>query len=391
MGGSLGGLTAALVLRDIGCDVKVLERSPVSLEGRGAGIVIHPTTIRYLVERAGTSAHGIGIGVRTLRYLDSNGFVAHEQPLELRFASYYSLYRDLLACFGEEHYRLGSEVVGFHQTAESVVVEEVDGTTHSCDLLVCADGIRSTARRLLLPEVTIDYAGYIAWRGTTRPGDLPVQSAERIAGAITYAVLDRSHMLTYPIPPSDDDPSAEPVANWLWYRNVAPGRDLQELFTDKEGAVRDLTVPPGSVQDKFVDMLRADAVSLLPPPLADAVLHSSDPFIQAVVDVAIPRMVFGRICIMGDAAFAARPHVAVGTAKAADDAWQLANAIKTCDAVDVDERLRSWEARQMKLGRSVMVRTRRAGERSQFEGSWEVGEQLPFGLYEIGDSALPVP
>jgi 2,6-dihydroxypyridine 3-monooxygenase len=47
MGGSLGGLTAGLVLRDIGCDVTVCERSRTPLEGRGAGIVLHPATVRY--------------------------------------------------------------------------------------------------------------------------------------------------------------------------------------------------------------------------------------------------------------------------------------------------------------------------------------------------------
>jgi 2,6-dihydroxypyridine 3-monooxygenase len=46
MGGSLGGLTAALVLRKIGCEVDVFERSNALLEGRGAGIISHAVTIR---------------------------------------------------------------------------------------------------------------------------------------------------------------------------------------------------------------------------------------------------------------------------------------------------------------------------------------------------------
>jgi 2,6-dihydroxypyridine 3-monooxygenase len=60
VGGSLGGLTAALVLRDQGWDVDVLERSAVPLQGRGAGIVAHPTTVRYLVERVGKAIGDIG-------------------------------------------------------------------------------------------------------------------------------------------------------------------------------------------------------------------------------------------------------------------------------------------------------------------------------------------
>ena len=51
VGGSLGGLTAALVLRDLGCEVDVFERSAAELESRGAGIVVLDATIRYLRER----------------------------------------------------------------------------------------------------------------------------------------------------------------------------------------------------------------------------------------------------------------------------------------------------------------------------------------------------
>jgi hypothetical protein len=58
--GSFGGLTAALLLRDQGWDVDVLAPSPNPLEGRGAGIVIRPTTVRYLVERAGKRIGDIG-------------------------------------------------------------------------------------------------------------------------------------------------------------------------------------------------------------------------------------------------------------------------------------------------------------------------------------------
>jgi 2,6-dihydroxypyridine 3-monooxygenase len=53
MGGSLGGLTAALVLRDAGCDVRVFERSTSALQARGAGIATLDATLRYLTERGG--------------------------------------------------------------------------------------------------------------------------------------------------------------------------------------------------------------------------------------------------------------------------------------------------------------------------------------------------
>jgi 2,6-dihydroxypyridine 3-monooxygenase len=62
----------------------------------------------------------------------------------------------------------------------------------------------------------------------------------------------------------------------------------------------------------------------LAPPLAEVVTHVAEPFIQAIYDIEVSRMAFGRICLIGDAAFAVRPHAAAGTAKAAADGWALA-------------------------------------------------------------------
>src|ERR1700742_4648490 len=86
VGGSLGGLTAALVLRDQEWNVEVLERSAVPLQGRGAGIVLHPITVRYLVERVGKAIADIGLPASRLRYLGDDGSVVHEQPCAHRLA-----------------------------------------------------------------------------------------------------------------------------------------------------------------------------------------------------------------------------------------------------------------------------------------------------------------
>ena len=55
VGGSLGGLTAALVLRDLGCEVDVFERSSTALKARGAGIATHCATTRYFENRASST------------------------------------------------------------------------------------------------------------------------------------------------------------------------------------------------------------------------------------------------------------------------------------------------------------------------------------------------
>jgi 2,6-dihydroxypyridine 3-monooxygenase len=386
VGGSLGGLTAALVLRDQGWTVEVLERSPIPLEGRGAGIVAHPTTVRYLVERTGKAISDIGVPASRLRYLGSDGSVAHEQPCAFRFASYFELYRGLLDAFGTEHYHLSRELAHLDDRDDEVMLSVTDGQTFAADLVVCADGIRSTGRRMLVPEARSRYAGYVAWRGTIDRDELSGRTARVLRDAITYRILPHGHLLTYPIP----GPDSSVLCNWLWYRNVAAGNDLTELLTDRNGSTAELTVPPGSVQTRHLTELHSAADTELPAALAEVVRRSAEPFIQVIVDLEVPRMAFGRSCLIGDAAFALRPHIGVGTAKAADDAWQLGYALLGATAKEVSRRLKAWEAHQLPVARRAMQRTRAAGQRLQVEGAWRVGEPPPFGLHVSGDSALPV-
>ncbi len=388
MGGSLGGLTAALTLRDAGCEVTVYERSPVPLASQGAGIVLNPATVRYFSTRPGFDLNPLSIAPRWVRYLDDDGETAHQLPCPYRFSSYDALYRGLLDCFEGGRYQLGTVVLGFEQDSAGVNVQLADDQSVRCDLLVCADGIRSTGRRLLLPGVALAYAGYIAWRGTVSAAELNPQAYAGLYQAITYHIRPNSHLLVYPIPVVDPaSGTTQPHLNWLWYRNVSPGPALDDLMTDHDGDIRDISLPPGTVQARHLVQMRADAAGL-PPPLAEIIRATAQPFLQAIVDLEPPRMAFGRICLIGDSAFVARPHGAAGTAKAAEDAWTLSTAMREA-AGDGVAALRRWEPGQLHLGQRLVARTREAGRRVQFEGTWRVGDPLPFGLYQIGDSAMP--
>jgi 2,6-dihydroxypyridine 3-monooxygenase len=390
VGGSLGGLTAALVLGDIGgCDVEVYERSGVPLEGQGAGIVLHPATVRYFTANDAPDVGDISVPVRRLRYLDQDGGTADELPCSYRFTAYNALYRGLLGCFDQDRYHLGEEAVGFDQNAGEVTIQFASDRSERCDLLVFADGIQSTGRRLLLPDATPEYAGYVGWRGLIEEPELTGETFDALHDAITYYVMSGSHALFYLIPGADGSPEpGQRLFNWLWYRNVEEGEELEDLMTDKEGTRRQVSLGPGTVQERHVEELRDAARSALPPPLAEVVLKTAEPFVQVVFDVEVPRMAFGRVCLIGDAAFALRPHAATGTAKAAENAWKLGEAVQRTPG-DVAGALEAWEPGQLELGRRALARTRDAGRRSQFEGTWQVGEPLPFGLYETGDSAMP--
>jgi 2,6-dihydroxypyridine 3-monooxygenase len=392
MGGSLGGLTAGLTLRDIGCDVTVLERSRTPLESRGAGIVLHSATVRYFIDNEVLALGEVSTQADSLRYVNREGAVVHEQPCNYRFTSYYTLHRGLLSAMDPDRYEMGVEVADFAQEGSAVSVVSQDGADRRCDLLVAADGIGSTARRKLLPGVRPSYAGYVGWRGTVGPGDIEARTFQEQNNAITYFVGRNTHILTYPIP--DFDGSVEPQRrriNFVWYVNVSRGAALTDLLTDNKGVARDVTVGPGAVQERHVEALFDAAAAALPASLAEIVIQSREPFVQVVVDVEVTRMVFGRICLIGDAAFAIRPHAAAGTAKAAEDAWRLSAAVEQARG-DVTKALARWEPAQLALGRQVLERARDIGNRSQFLGTYEPGDPyLAFGLYEPGDSSLAAP
>jgi len=390
VGGSLGGLNAALWLQDIGWDVEVLERSASPLEGRGAGIVLHPATARYIVDNDIADLSQISAPVDWLRYLGNDGTVLSQTACSYRFTSWTTLYRALLGCLDRSRYRMGAEVAAVETEGEAAIVTTVSGERIGGDLVVGADGVASTVRSHLLPDAGPRYAGYVAWRGTVGEEQLTPETFRALREAITYHLMPASHILGYPIPNTAGTVTpGRRQFNWAWYRNVGVGAPLDDLMTGVDGRRHPMSLPPGMVQHHHVDELRA-AAKHLPGPLAESVLETAEPFVQLIVDVGVSRMVVGRVCILGDAAFALRPHAAVGTAKAAEDAWQLARALES-NVGDLDGALADWEARQLRLGRQVAARTCAAGNRSQFEGTWEVGEPLPFGLYEVGDSAFGAP
>jgi 2,6-dihydroxypyridine 3-monooxygenase len=155
-------------------------------------------------------------------------------------------------------------------------------------------------------------------------------------------------------------------------------------MTGRDGIRRAGTLPTGAATDRALAGMRRNAADLLAAPVAEVVTGIAEPFVQVIYDLEVPRMAFGRVCLIGDAAFAVRPHAAAGTAKAADDGWALANEL-TAFAGDVPAALAAWERRQLEVGRALLARTREIGDSSQFTGSFRPGDpRLIFGLHEPG-------
>ncbi|MDA8310618.1 MAG: FAD-dependent monooxygenase [Actinomycetota bacterium] len=384
VGGSLAGLSAANWLCITGWAVEVLERARLPLEDHGAGLVLHPSTSRFLTDHAGMSVGDFSVGVDHLRYLDGRGEVVSQSPSRLRFSSYGALYRELRASLAARGgtYRHGITVTSVSSYGAGAEVTDSAGRRASCDLVVAADGVRSAVRRVVDPAAGPTPAGYVAWRGVVAEESIPAAQRAPLTGAITYCILERSHVLTYPIRMVGE---GRILRNWVWYRNLAGPGQLDDLLVDRTGARHDLSVPAGAVRGDVLSDLAAAARTQLPPPIAALVEATGDPFMQVVVDVLPTRMTAGRICLVGDAGFVARPHSAAGTAKAAEEARLLAEVLAG-SRTSISSALAEWAREVSTLGRALVARSRRAGERAQTDGTWAVGEALPFGLRETGDS-----
>ena len=383
-GGSLGGLTTALVLRDAGCRVRVYERSPLPLEARGAGIAVLEQTLKYPVERLGIPAEEISTRTHCVQFLGPDGSAAHVERRSNRFSAWNTIYRVLRDALPDECHVHGRELTAFTSRDGGIELTFADGEVDEADLLVCADGIGSASRRRMFPEVAPAYAGYVGWRGTVPEARLSGETYEALHDSLTYQVLPHSHILVYPIPGLDG--SVEPgrrLVNMVWYRNVAEP-DLPAFLTDRDGVRRAVSLPPGQVGGDRVEEMRRFAAEHLAPPIAEMVMSVPEPFVQAVYDIDVPGMVSGRACLVGDAAFAVRPHAAAGTAKAAEDGWALAEELARADG-DVDVALPRWERRQLALGAGLLARTRAIGDGSQRDGDFRPGDpSLVFGLHGPG-------
>src|SRR5258708_38091452 len=124
------------------------------------------------------------------------------------------------------------------------------------------------------------------------------------------------------------------------------------MLTDATGHVHALGIPPPLVRPEIIAELRAAARALLPPQLEEVVRLTQRPFLQPIYDVESPRMAVGRVALIGDAAFLARPHVAAGVTKAAEDAMALATALQSNEAVDLA--LAKYEGARMGINRQGM-------------------------------------
>jgi len=373
----MSGLFAAAFLRQIGWDVDVFERSAVELVGRGAGITTHPELLDAL-EKSGAGTRDLGIIVPKRITIDRDGRVIGERPLRQVVTSWDRLQRLLRETIDAAHYHLGQTFARVEQDGHGVRVHFAEGRIEDADLLVGGDGIRSTVRAQVDPEAQPVYSGYYIWRGAPNEADLTAETLETIFPYFVFFLPERQQVIGYPICGFDNDlrPGRRRY-NFIWYR-VGDAQTLKAMCVDAEGYQHEFSVPPPLIRNDLIARMRTDAERVMPPAFLDCLRNIARPFFTPIYDFSSPRIVFGRVALVGDAGASARPHMGFGVAKAGGDAQALADALRDHD--DIDAALARYDAVRQPIGERIVLHGRKLGTHLgidlKTEEDWRMWELL---------------
>jgi 2-polyprenyl-6-methoxyphenol hydroxylase-like FAD-dependent oxidoreductase len=358
VGGSLGGLFAANLLVRNGWAVDVFERVPEELAGRGAGIVTHPELFEALTAAGVQIDNSIGVKVQSRVTFDQGGL----------------------------HYRSGGSVASVADGPEHATVTLSDGSVHQADIVIAADGFKSAIREQFLPDVKLEYAGYVAWRGLVEEMALTQQTRDALFEKFAFCLPPREQILGYPVAGRGNSTvPGERRYNFVWYRATSEDVDLPNLLTDETGKRWIGGIPPMLIRpDVLADMEEA-AVTLLAPQFAEVVTRATEPLFQPIFDLEVPQMAFGRVALLGDAAFVARPHCGMGVTKAASDAMALVAALRA--TADVREALGEYSRVRTEVGAAIVQHARHLGAYMQAQLKDDT-ERVMAGRYRTPDAVM---
>ncbi|GGS76454.1 FAD-dependent monooxygenase [Streptomyces cinerochromogenes] len=358
VGGGIGGLAAALGLRRIGWEVRVVERAAV-LADAGAGISLHANGLRAL------DAVGVGAAVRAAarpqytggtrtpngRWLARMDGTLLERELGSPIVGIPRavLHRLLRTALPAECLLVGETVHTLDLSApDRVGVPVGDGVLHA-DLVVAADGVHSRLRGLLFPD---------------HPG--PVYGGSTVLRAVTDGPVEvrTDFELTW-------GPGVE-----FGHIGFADGRAEWHAVLNAPPGVRH-TDPLGVLRERFRDW-HEPIPALLAATRPEAVLHHD---IHELV-TPLPAFTAGRVALLGDAAHAMTPHLGQGACQALEDAATLAAAL--AGEPSVGAALARYDAERRPRAQSVARAARQAGRMGQ-----QLSHPLAVALRDTGLRLAP--
>ncbi|WP_069767817.1 FAD-dependent oxidoreductase [Streptomyces sp. LUP30] len=339
VGGGIAGTAAALALRKAGQEVAVYEAHPDSAEDIGAFLTLASNGLRALAQiDASDAATSIGFPLTSMRVVDATGAESAHVPLGEAgdpLLRYRCLRRgELNAALQAEAVRRGVEIVHGARLASveqapdggadgpgapgAVTAHFADGGTATGDLLLGADGLNSTVRRLTAPAAQPCYAGQRVFYGYT--ADAPVSDVDE-TGCITMirgSTAAFGHMTS-------------PEGETYWFARVSADEPLTADEIAHAG--------PGHWRDLLVPLLRAD------PTAAAGIVAATKAPVLVTNATEMPNGApwrSGRTLLIGDAAHAASPATGQGASMALEDAVILAKCLR--DAPDLGSALALHEA-----------------------------------------------
>ncbi|KAL2861155.1 uncharacterized protein BJX67DRAFT_391587 [Aspergillus lucknowensis] len=243
---------------------------------------------------------------------------------------------------GKVEYMPGKRATGLHYDREKGVVEvryvDVDvasgkegggggGGSVSAEMVIAADGVHSTVRKILQVPTREDYAGYIAWRGTVPERLLSRETVDYFTNRLNFTLLKGTYFISYIIP--TESGNVEPgkrLINWVWYYVVPTGSpEMKAIFTDINGKQHKNTVPQGLVNPAIWAKQLERYLPQTTSPLAEVVSLTPQPFVTKVGEVETTAATFfdGRLVLVGDAFTGFRSHLGKASEQAARHCLQM--------------------------------------------------------------------
>lgn len=307
VGGSLVGPYGDLALRKKGfTDITVLEANPHPYSQSGGVMGVRETTINHLAD--------IGIRSRDIKALnDNNVYAFDDNGTEYPTRRNVSEFPGMVTSWDALHYELGRRVnvqLGHKVTAMTASAGRqyltcTCGHVHEADIIMWADGRKSTGRTLVDPTRKLTYNGYVIWRGlVTPPADTP-------SGFHRYYDIDGGRLFSL------TEPVIQSGKSYFEFSHNLPAEQWQNL-TGKRPEEHAYMLPTWVKRhhDKVIQLIRANAVGL-PHRFEDLIEHADVSGIP-VNDIDFPTQLIhshtdgGISVLFGDAAIPVRLQVGAG-------------------------------------------------------------------------------
>jgi 2-polyprenyl-6-methoxyphenol hydroxylase-like FAD-dependent oxidoreductase len=316
VGGSLVGLAASIALSRLGMDVTVLERSPARAVDGGGGLGVDVALLRQVtgIREEPPVLHGIDRDT-TAWHLLQGWLEAYTRR-----------------CPGVRVQR-GTQVTAVYPGDDQrpASVAAADGGEYGADLVIGADGARSTVRATVDPDFPdARYAGVLLWRSLVDEQAMPGAVGLPGAGEPSREFYAGPYRLvTYLVPGVTGETSAgHRRLNMVWYDPEQ--RDLLRDMGLLDGETIHGSLAPGALPGPVRERLTDFAAANWPSPWREALalaLHNGTVFGTPIVHYRPRRLARGRAALAGDAAHAASPMIGGGFRQGLYDAAALVQVL----------------------------------------------------------------